>query len=180
MILIKQFIPNELHIMQNSFQKTSMMIFHINDKYSIGFHPCVGAPELYYLQSAGDAYNCFARNKKITNKSAIIDILVLGIFVDLVHVVPNGDYIDKWKSNLTLNDFLKAKVDALDVIHDNYSIKHYLPYAQINLDDDTRKTFYNDYKLIVDSRTVNTVNNVKCLIWKVMKEEERHKKNSIF
>jgi hypothetical protein len=160
--------------------KTSMMIFHINDKYSIGFHPCAGAPELYFQQSAGDVYNCFARHKKITDKSTIIDIFVIGFNVELVHVVPNGDYIEKWKSNLSFDDFLRAKVDTIDVIHDNYKIKHYLPYPQIELDEETRRTFYDDYKSFIDKKSINEIHNVKCLIWKVIKDEERAERNKRF
>lgn len=160
--------------------KTTMIVFHINDKYSIGFHQCFGSPELYYQQSAGSAYECFARRKKIINKEAIVDILIMGITTELVHVVPNGDYIDKWKSNLSMEDFLNAKVDKIDIVHENYNIKHYLPHPQVNLDTSSTQEYYNIYKSSICDISTNEIHNVKCLVWKAMKDEERAERNKRF
>lgn len=160
--------------------KTTIIVFHINDKYSIGFHQCFGSPELYYQQSAGSVYECFARRKKITNKETIMDILIMGMMTELVHVVPNGDYIDKWKSNLSMEDFLNAKVDKIDIVHEKYNIKHYLPYPQINLEESEVKTYYDNYKLATRTISINEIHNVKCLVWKTMKDEERAERNKQF
>lgn len=155
--------------------KTTVIVFHINEKYSIGFHRCIGASEIYYLQSAGSIYECFVRRGKIINKNAVIDILVENVIPELVHVVPNGEYIEKWKSSLTLNDFLNAKVDEIDVVHENYNIKHYIPKQQKILENDEIKEFYDKYTFIKKNLT-HEINNVKCLIWKIIKNEERDKK----
>ena len=157
--------------------KTTIIVFHINDKYSIGFHQCFGSTELYYQQSAGSVYECFARRKKITNKETVMDVLIMGITTELVHVVPNGDYIDKWKSNLSLNDFLNAKVDSIDIVHENYNIKHYLPYPQIDMSMLEKQEYYNNYKSFMNNKTINEIRNVKCLVWKAIKDEERAERN---
>lgn len=162
--------------------KTTMIVFHINDKYSIGFHQCFGSPELYYQQSAGSAYEFFVRRKKITNKETVMDILTTVLNTELVHVIPNGDYVDKWKGpcNLLINDFLNAKVDLIDIVHENYNIKHYLPYPQTNLDIHEIETCYNIYKSFISNNKINEIHNVKCLIWKIIKDEERAERNKRF
>jgi len=160
--------------------KTTVIIFHINEKYSLGFHKCFGAPELYYQLSAGNIYECFVRKNKITNTDAIIDILATGMITDLVHVVPNGDYIENWKSNLTIEDFLNAKIDEIDIIHDNYKIKYCLPKQQIILENSKINEYYEIYKSIILNNSINEIHNVKCLVWKAIKNELREKKNSKF
>lgn len=159
--------------------KTQITVFHINDSYSIGFHTCFKAPEFYYQQSGGDIYTYFVRNFKITNKNAVIDIIIQSMNTELVHVVPNGDYIEKWKMKfkMTLDDFLKAKVDLIEIIHEDYEIKHYLPHKQFDLNNDARNEFYEIYKNIANKNILKEIHNVKCLIWKVIKDEERNKKN---
>lgn len=152
--------------------KTTVIIFHINEFYSIGFHNAI-ASELYFEQSSGDIYSCMVRNKKITNKSAILDILAIGLTTDVIHVVPNGDYIDKWKSNLSIDDFINSKIDKVDVIHEKHKIKHYIPYKQLILDNDIITEYYDQYKLFISKKQINNVYNVKCLIWKLIKSEER-------
>lgn len=163
-----------------SISKTTIIVFHITNKYSIGFHQCFGAPEIYCQQSAGSLYECFVRRKKITEKDTVLDILVTGIVSELVHVVPNGDYIDKWKSNLSLTDFLNAKIDKIDIVHENYNIKHYLPNPQIDLPNDEILLFYDQYKSLIVNNAINEIHNVKCLIWKMLKDEERIEKNKKF
>lgn len=160
--------------------KTTMIVFHINDKYSIGFHECYGSPELYYQQSAGSVYECFARRKKITNKETIMDVLIMGINIELVHVVPNKYYIDEWKSNLLLNDFLNAKVDMIDIVHENYNIKYYLPNPQIELNMSKKQEYFDNYKSIIDNHKINEIHNVKCLVWKVITNENNIKLNKQF
>ena len=122
--LLKKILHN-LHQQKMSTTKTTIIVFHINNKYSIGFHKCIGSPAIYYLQSAGNVYECFARYNKIVNKDTVIDILIENIIPELVHVVPNGDYIENWKSSLKIDDFLNAKIDEIDIVHENYNIKHY-------------------------------------------------------
>lgn len=160
--------------------KTTIIIFHIDEKYSIGFHQCVGAPEIYFQQSAGNIYEYLVRKNKITNKCATIDIVINNITMELVHVVPNGDYIEKWNKHLTLDQFLKAKIDEIDVVHEKYKIKHYLPKPSTEFDKETINEYYEIYKLLNKNNTSNEIHNVKCLIWKHLKDEERLKRNAEF
>jgi hypothetical protein len=164
----------------NQESNTVIVFFHINETYSIGFHTCINAPESYRCQTAGDAYNCLARYGQLLNKKAIVDIITFSLNTEVVHTVPNGDYIDKWKSNLTLNDFLNARVNGLKVIHNKFKIKHYLPHPEINSITIEEKTnFYENYKSLIDKNAISEVHNVKCLIWKVIDDEERQKHNQI-
>jgi hypothetical protein len=161
---------------------TVILMFHINEKYSIGFHTCFGAPESYRLQSAGDTYNCLVRYGQLLNKKAILDIITFSLNAEVVHTLPNGDYIDKasWKSNLTLNDFLNARVNGIKVIHNKFNIKHYLPYpASSAITIEEKTNFYENYKSLIDKNAISEVHNVKCLIWKVLEDEERQKRNQI-
>ena len=85
----------------------------------------------YILNShPGDIYTVVWFAIKITNKS-ILDILAIGLTTDVIHVVPNGDYIDKWKSNLSIDNFINSKIDKVDIIHEKHKIKHYIPYKQL-------------------------------------------------
>lgn len=161
--------------------KTSVTVFHINEKYSIGFHHCPNSPELYYLQSAGSIYECFVRRNKITSKNAVLDILVQKILPELAHVVPNGDYIEKWtKTNLSLDDFINAKIDFIEIVHEDYNIKHYLPNPQIAMSKNEIQVYYENYRSLSAKNAISKIHNVKCLIWKVLKDEERIERNKKF
>lgn len=155
-------------------EKTSIIVFNINDNYSIGFHECCGAPCEYYQQSAGDIYSYCVRSNKIKTMNSSLDILITNIFTELAHVVPNGDYIESWKSKLTQKDFLNANVDIIEVYHKKYNIEKYVPFKNDKLseevNDEMKINFYERYKFIVDKKSVNNIHNIKCLIWKELKK----------
>ena len=154
---------------------TIITIVYFEKNIVFGFHVCPNAPEEYIWQTAGDAYNCLARNDRINSKTKMI---VIAITEKGPKVVVINDDQSILKKNI--NDFLEyhnvngqpKKIDSIKVLHSKYKIEKYLPYIDV---DCTGEIFFYFKEILSILRQENyQTYQLKSIIWeKILQENQQ-------
>jgi hypothetical protein len=142
------------------------------ENIAFGFHLCRGASEEYICQTAGDAYNCLARQSRINDKTKMI-IVTMNDYTYKVIMI-NGDDIPL-SSNCDLirkkiEEDPPKKMDVVKVLHSNYKIEHYSPYIDVALDPQISIYFKMICDNLIDSNK-QPLYQLKSLIWKKIDNE---------
>lgn len=141
---------------------TLVAIFYCEDNIVVGLHTCLEAPLDYIYQVSVDAYNYLARHNKINKDS---EMLVITMTHDCPVFCSINQKVNASKYITSLTTFLSSdkKMDIVKAVHNDFKIKHYLPYSDIEIDEGIKQSAGDLIKVIKDGTF--EIRQIKSLVW---------------